>query len=88
MEFVQNFADMLDYIFVHPFPQLGTFLSYFASDLLVDIEIETPNYRENLYKFLANLLFDLYEGQITNNMSLYDLYSWGSLEESGAFFNM
>jgi hypothetical protein len=83
-----NFIDMLDYIFVKPFPQLGTFLSYFARKLFreYDFIMDFDNVETATHKFLANLLKDFYDGKETQGVSLYDLYAWGSFERAGADF--
>lgn len=83
-----SFVDKFSHVFVRPFPQLGTFLGYLARKILTSFYFETQSSNENLHKFLANLLFDFYEGHDTNNVSLYEFFSWGSIEEVGTLLNM
>jgi hypothetical protein len=83
-----NFIDMLDYVFVKPFPQLGTFLSYFARKLFRDYDfiMEFDVVEIATHTFLANLLKEYYGGKDTQGVSLYDLYAWGSFERASADF--
>lgn len=74
-----NFVDLSNRVFVRPFPQLGTFLSYFPQDFFY-LYFSIPAFQENVHQFLANLLFDFYDGHETNNVSLTDFYTWGSFE--------
>jgi hypothetical protein len=74
-------------VFPQPFPQFGTFLSYFNQEFSGNFDFQTPNFEENFHLFFANLLFDLYDGHETNNVSLYNFFNWGSFDQKSFFEN-
>jgi hypothetical protein len=85
---ILDFIEKLETIYTPNFPRLGTFLSYFSNDLFPNLEFQPPELTIKAKHFLSDLLSDYYDGQNTHNLSLIDIFLWGSFGVNAAFESM
>lgn len=83
-----NFIKKLETVYVRPFPQLGTLLTYFSHEIFPTFEPQLSGLTTGAHQFLSKLLSDYYGGHGTQNVSLVDLYAWGSFEENAVNNNL
>ena len=78
-----NFVNIVTKIFARPFPQLGTMITFFAANVFTDngFDYEMNMIEEKSHNFLAALLREYYPNE-NFTVSLYDLYAWGSFQQT------
>ncbi len=81
---ILDFIEKLETIYTADFPRLGTLLTYFSNDLVLDVGLQPSELTIKAHHFLSDLLSDYYNGQNTHNLSLFDLFIWGSFGDRAA----
>ena len=76
-----SFVKTVSSIYLRPFPSLGTMVATLASDVFTDngFDYEMNAIEKTCHNFLAAIFKEFYRDE-TLDVSLHDVYAWGSYE--------
>jgi len=86
---VLNYKDLVSKICFMNFPSLGTYLSYISSMIILPTNtLEISEFYLNMHQFLENVLSDYFGTDNSLNVSLLEVFLWGSTEKERIFQNL